>query len=215
MYNVNNNKLFNVTPWTESIYYDRASGQLAVARKIGSEIGGFVGSNGVDLNWWKANAAFRTGVVGIMQNATVDNVYVRSEIKNMARNLGSNGYPSACGLIVANVMQDIERQAPSVMKNCVAETFMSTNYYVGKLHDGPYGQSMGALVGVSYTGKRTTISNSYVITNEDSLKGIRDGEIFSRVQTNKKEYTNCAIYTNVADFMFYAEIDTNWAWFEE
>lgn len=192
MYSTANNNLIDVNIWKDYPYFK--DGVL--------DIESIVGKNGGD--WDKCSNAISAGIVGVMENATVDNVYVKTVIVNNSRNSGENSHPATCGVIVGTILKDSKPQfSDSVIKNCVVETAISKKYNVEKTTDTKLGGGMGAIVGSSFTGKQSTLTNNFVITiptETGDLKPIANDGFYARFQRAKGGYTNCKVYSSSQTF---------------
>ncbi len=119
------------------------------------------------------NPSNRTGLVGLMQNGIISNVYVEAVMKN-----GTFSTRAVNGLVVAWIDKDVDNYTTKgLVENCIVKTSYSSsaswiNYlidYTGTqttfttLHD--YNSGMGAVVGTSFLTEANVIKNCFVIGN--------------------------------------------------
>ena len=161
------------------------------------------GSNPVNYGSWNAlNMSNFGGLVGSMQNAVVENVFVEAMMKNGTYGVGAK---QANGLIVACVESDyvesgvVYRNMPTQVKNCITVTSdwtsANVNYYLGLMHDQNNG--MGSVIGFNGTEDASRIENCFTVKSGN----ITNTNIFANgegIAAAKKVSTNCGVYDNVS-----------------
>lgn len=151
------------------------------------------------------NTSSQCGLIGALQNATVENVYVDAILKN-----GTYGTSCVNGLIVAQIDVDyyangkIYRDTVAEVKNCISRTAYWTSSNVDYFSEtNNYNSGMGTIVGGSKTGLDSTVKNCFTITY--TATGVKAIDLAAGVFSKKantiyaQKNKNCAIYESEED----------------
>ena len=166
---------------------------------------GYIQGSGIfSYNYGSAggmNASNRAGLVGMVGNAVIENVYVEAVVSNGTYGNGENG------LIVAKIEADMETGGvmPVLVKNCITKVSMELSNVGYSEGDHSFNSGFGAVIGRSLASAES-VQNCFAIASYqvyDVTGGPQNiSTIFCHNTTNvpldQAQSTNCGIYADVA-----------------